>query len=404
MDAVAAVLAAVGWVAGGVLFGTAVYSAALYALGSSVALDLHPAADGPGVTAVVTSSMFSGALAETLRRTDEVDYPGLDILLALGSGRADGGLETAHRVDVFDPGGPGGKAHALNRAAQRAKGELLLLLDEDSRVDPDCVRTMLPHMQDEQVWAVVGRPYPTNATGPLQRTLEMEASGWWAMARARDRLGLVIPANGFFSLVRRSSLEGLSDGRVWDERALAEDTDLSLRQGARGLRTRVSPARVGIEAPSSLRALARQRLRWYKGMLDALWKNRGAVARLPAAKAADVALDLISPLAPGAFVVLLLLSPLWPALVLPVLLAAASLYLASAWVASSGVKEGRAGVLLFSIPYALVQGVVALAAFGAFLFRVNVRWERTPKAGDAPTGREAAPMPGAPSRPQVSSP
>ena len=402
MDAVAAVLAAVGWVAGGVLFGTAVYSAALYALGSSVAPDLRRAPDGPGVTAVVTSTVFSRALVETLRRTDEVDYPGLDVLLALGSGPADGALGTAHRVDVFDPG-PGGKAHALNLAAQRAKGELLLLLDEDSRVDPDCVRVMLPQMQDERVWAVVGRPYPTNPAGPLQRTLEMEASGWWAMARARDRLGLVIPANGFFSLVRRSSLEGLSDGRVWDERALAEDTDLSLRQGARGLRTRVSPARVGIEAPSSLGALARQRLRWYKGMLDALWKNRGAVATLPAAKAADVVLDLVSPLAPGAFVVLLLLSPLWPALALPVLLAAVALYLASAWVASSGVKEGRAGVLLLSVPYALVQGAVALAALGAFLFRVNVRWERTPKAGDAPTGGAAAPTPGAPSRPQVSS-
>ncbi|MDG6988624.1 MAG: glycosyltransferase family 2 protein [Nitrososphaerota archaeon] len=386
MDAVTLVLAAVGWVSGAVLFGTAAYSVALYALGSSVALEPRPAPDGPGVTAIVTSSGFSGALAETLRRTDEVDCPGLDILLALGGGHAGGDLKTAHQLEVFEPDAPGGKAHALNRAAERAKGEFLLLLDEDSRVDPDCVRNMLPCMQDERVWAVVGRPYPTNASGALQRTLEMEGSGWWAMSCARDRLGLLIPANGFFSLVRRSSLESPPGGDVWDEGALAEDTDLSLRQGARGLRTRVSPARVGIEAPSSLGALARQRLRWYKGMLDALWKNRGSVVRLPPMKAADVVLDLTSPLAPGAFVVLLLLSPLWPAFVLPVLLAAAALYLASAWVASSRVKEGRAGVLLYSVPYALVQGVVALAALGAFLFHVKIRWERTPKAGDAPAG------------------
>ena len=384
MDLLLLGLAAVGWLAGAALFGLTGYSFALFAYGRSLPdPPLREGRGSPAVTALVASLAASPALGVTLRRLAEVDYPSLDVAVALGqSGSplpAGGGP-----VRLLPATAAKGKAQALNAAVGEVRSPYILLLDEDSLVDPDCVRRLLPLAEDPGTWAVVGVPYASNAdAGPLQRTLDLEAEAWASMARARDRLGLFLPATGFFSLVSRASLGADAGVPVWDEGALAEDADLSLRQLARGRRARLSTAKVGIEAPAALGALAGQRLRWYKGMLDTLWTNRAAVARLRPALAADGVLSLLAPLAPAGFVVLLMLSPLWPSVLLPVLLGAALVYSASAWLSASKLGRGRAGVLLLSLPYALVQGGVALGALGAFLLHVRVGWRRTKKSGDA---------------------
>lgn len=382
MDPLHFALAALAWLAGAALFVPLAYSVALFVYGRSVPSPDPPRASGaPTVTAVVASLAPSRALDATLRRLAAVDYPALDVAVALG-GPAQVAQPEGRPVTVLHS--PGwGKARALNYALKEARSRYVLVLDEDSLVDPDCIDRLIPLAEEPGTWAVVGVPYASNAdAGPLQRTLALEAEAWGAAARAKDRLGLFIPATGFFSLMSVEALRG--GGEVWDEGALAEDADLSLRQRARGLRTRLAAARVGIEAPGSVGALARQRLRWYRGMLDASWKNRRAVAGLPPKDALDVSLTLLSPLSPAAFVLSLLFVPAWPLILGPVLAATVVMYMLSAWAASSKLRRGRLGVVLFSPLYAVLQGGVALAALASFLLRVRVGWERTPKAGDYP--------------------
>jgi cellulose synthase/poly-beta-1,6-N-acetylglucosamine synthase-like glycosyltransferase len=61
---------------------------------------------------------------------------------------------------------------------------------------------------------------------------------------------------------------------------LAEDTDLTLALGRSGWHVvYVDDARAWTEAPSSLRALWRQRFRWSYGTLQAVWKHRAALWR-----------------------------------------------------------------------------------------------------------------------------
>jgi cellulose synthase/poly-beta-1,6-N-acetylglucosamine synthase-like glycosyltransferase len=61
---------------------------------------------------------------------------------------------------------------------------------------------------------------------------------------------------------------------------LAEDTDLTIAVGRAGWRVvYVEDARAWTEAPSSLRALWRQRYRWSYGTLQAVWKHRAAMWR-----------------------------------------------------------------------------------------------------------------------------
>ena len=392
LDPVHLALAAAAWLAGAALFGLTAYQSALFVYGRSVR---RPPPEGPSgaprVTALVASLASTPALDATLGALAGVTYPAFDVAVAVGPGAQDPRPAGAPFVVLRSPAG--GKARALNAAMGAVGSDYVLLLDEDSRVEPDCVDRLLPLADDPGVWAVVGVPYLADAgvrPGPLQRTLALEARAWAATARAKDRLGLFIPAMGFFALVRA----GPGSGVAWDEGALAEDTDLSLRQLAKGLRVRLSDARVGIDAPETLGDLSWQRLRWYKGMLDALWRNRGALAKLRPALAADVAFTLLAPMAPAGFLVLLALSPVWPSVLLPVLLAATLGYAGAAWLAAPGGGRGRAGAALMAVPYALVQGGVALAALGAFVLHVPVRWRRTPKRGDSPRDRLIRGRPG----------
>lgn len=377
------VLEGVGIVAGLVLVVISAYALALAVFGS-VTRPTGRGANGaasPPVTALIVALSQTPALDETLRRVDAIDYPDLSIAVGLGSVPTSE-FKTLHPLSIFPVAGASSKAETMNECIKRIHSDCVLLLDEDSLVEADCLRKMVPLLGSPDTWAVVGVPYASNAdAGILQRTLGLEAEAWTIAARARDGLRLFLPATGFFSLISAKSLAP-QGGTVWDQTALAEDTDLSLKRFAAGLETRLSSARVGIEAPGTLTALAKQRLRWYKGMYDALWKNRGIVVRLPFRKAVDAALGLLSPLAPASFVVLLLLSPLWPLSLGPVLLAVAAAYLISAASSALKLKRGRAGVILFSVPYALIQGAVALAALSAFLLHIEVRWQRTPKSAD----------------------
>ncbi len=381
LDPVLLALAAAAWLAGAALFTLTAYSLVLFAYGRSLADDPPDALSAtPEVTALVASLEGTPALDETLRRLAEVDYPALELAVAVGPSAQPPSAVGKQLTVVRSPSA--GKARALNAAIRVVRSRYLFLLDEDSLVEPDCIDRLLPLADAPGTWAVVGVPYPSNLeAGALQGTLALEAEAWRAAARAKDRLGLFLPATGFFSFIPLAALSP-GGGKVWDEGALAEDTDLSLRQLAKGMRTRLSTARVGIEAPGTLGALARQRLRWYKGMFDALWKNRAAIESLKPALAADVVLSLLAPLAPAGFVVLVALSPLWPSVLLPVVLVVALTYGVSAWLSASKLRRGRGRVVLLSLPYALLQGVVALAALGAFILHVRVRWQRTPKEGD----------------------
>ena len=63
---------------------------------------------------------------------------------------------------------------------------------------------------------------------------------------------------------------------------LAEDTDITLAIGRAGWRVVYAEhARAWTEAPSTLRALWRQRYRWSYGTMQAMWKHRARSVRRP---------------------------------------------------------------------------------------------------------------------------
>ena len=153
--------------------------------------------------------------------------------------------------------------------------------------------------------AVSGNTKVGNRRGLLGRWQHIEyVMGFNLDRRLYDTLQCMPTVPGAIGGFRRSALEQV--GGVCAA-TLAEDTDLTLALGRAGWRVvYVEDACAWTEAPSTLRALWRQRFRWSYGTLQAVWKHRAALWRrgegrigrrgLPYLVLFQIALPVLAPL------------------------------------------------------------------------------------------------------------
>ncbi|MBX7233501.1 MAG: glycosyltransferase family 2 protein [Caldilineales bacterium] len=169
-----------------------------------------------------------------------------------------------------------GKAAALNAAlVAEPWGEIIAVYDADHRPQPGGLLALVAPFADPQVAAVSGRTEAANAL--------VSASAYYSASErlvhqrltmaAKDRLHLAPAILGSHCAYRRSvlaTLGGFLPG------AFLEDTDLTLRLAAAGLRTRFVESIPAIDqAPATLNAYWRQHVRWGRGFQDvALGRER----------------------------------------------------------------------------------------------------------------------------------
>jgi len=191
---------------------------------------------------------------------------------------------------VRTPEGSVGKAAALNLGIARARADVIAVFDADARVGPDFLTRMVPYLLAPGVGGVQARRVLYNAAQNgvtrvqddeyrlLQRNLQ----------RARTVLGGMVCFSGNGLLLRREALEDVGG---WNEDALTEDIDLSVRFHLAGWGIRYcDEAVVWEEAVPQLRALLRQRTRWFEGAIRCLGDHLPAIlfGRTPFVKRVDM--------------------------------------------------------------------------------------------------------------------
>lgn len=187
------------------------------------------------------------------------------------------GAEVLHTRD-----NPHRKAGALNQAIASmspAPYELILILDADTQIAPTFIQEGVDLLKaSPHVGAVGGVFIGQTPRGYLQ----------WCQANEYDRYGLHIELTnrtsvltGTAALIRRSALETVAQSRgtvlpgergdYYDRHAITEDSELTLALKTLGFQLR-SPRSMTCttELMPTWGDLHRQRLRWYKGMLDNL--------------------------------------------------------------------------------------------------------------------------------------
>ena len=166
-----------------------------------------------------------------------------------------------------------GKAHALNFGIEKARGELFLAVDADSKLSNDAIKLMADYFQDPKIGAVAGSVYVTNTDNlwtKLQALEYIQGLNLVRNGQAFFKLVNIIP--GPIGMFRKEAVKSI--GKYADD-TYAEDCDLTLRLIEHGYKIDYEIDAISYtEAPESLLDLLKQRYRWTRGILQSILKHK----------------------------------------------------------------------------------------------------------------------------------
>ncbi|MCC6157147.1 MAG: glycosyltransferase family 2 protein [Deltaproteobacteria bacterium] len=170
-------------------------------------------------------------------------------------------------VTVPEGEGGKGKSRTLNVGLEHAMGDVIAVYDADNRPEPDALRYLVANLvEDPKLGAVLGKVRTINRDrNSLTRFINLEfISFQWLMQGGRYKLFNLATLPGTNYVIWRKVLD--KAGR-FDEEAIAEDAELSIRLYEMGYRIKFIPYSVTWEQePEDVKTFVRQRTRWVQGM------------------------------------------------------------------------------------------------------------------------------------------
>ncbi|MCL4233915.1 MAG: glycosyltransferase [Deltaproteobacteria bacterium] len=170
-------------------------------------------------------------------------------------------------VNVPEGEGGKGKSRTLNVGLEHAMGDVIAVYDADNRPEPDSLRYLVANLvEDPKLGAVLGKVRTINRDrNSLTRFINLEfISFQWLMQGGRYKLFNLATLPGTNYVIWRKVLD--KAGR-FDEEAIAEDAELSIRLYEMGYRIKFIPYAVTWEQePEDVKTFVRQRTRWVQGM------------------------------------------------------------------------------------------------------------------------------------------
>lgn len=205
---------------------------------------------------------------------------------------AKGKLYPQLRVLTMSPEDGGkGKAAALNQGLKACRGEYIVVYDADNTPERRAVLYLVGAIaRDKRLGAVVGKFRTRNKKANLlTRFINVETLSFqWLLQAGRCHFWGLTTIPGTNYIIRRSLLDKLGG---WEEDALTEDTELTIRIYDNGYRILWLPHAVTWEQePETLRVWMKQRTRWAQGNMWIIWHYFG---KLPTLKNFRIVADLV---------------------------------------------------------------------------------------------------------------
>lgn len=271
------VVTAAMWISGGIMFKLLDEHASRF--------DQEPPDGWPGVTVLIPAYNEQAVIAVSVVGALASDYPNFEVIV-LDDGSTDdtesAALEAAagdRRFRLMRDPINRGKAEQLNAGFRAAQHDLVVVTDADSHLHPQAIRRLVSRLQTSPMLvAVAGAPHVTNRDRLICALQVLEAASIIGLIRRTQSLtGRVGTVAGVFGLFRRDAVLAVGG---YDGKMATEDIDLTWRLLMAGGHTAYEPhALVGMEVPSSLRALIAQRKRWARGQGEVLHQHLRTVSR-----------------------------------------------------------------------------------------------------------------------------
>ena len=230
-------------------------------------------------------------IGKTIRTILALDYPPDRLeLVIINDGSSDRTAEiiSAHaqsdpRIRLVNlPAGESGhgKAYALNEGLKHCTHELIAIYDADNTPEPKALLHLALHLQaDTKLAAVIGKFRCVNRQRTwLTRFVNIETIAFqWILQAGRYHLSNVAILPGTNYIIKKAVIEQVGG---WDDRAITEDSELSMRIYQAGWQIKFMPLSVTWEQePETLRVWTRQRTRWVRGNNYVLRKFTGPMLK-----------------------------------------------------------------------------------------------------------------------------
>lgn len=273
----------------------------------------------PPVAVLVPAYNEEKVIVRTIRSALTSDYANLRVIV-IDDGSSDGTLEAARNAFALEAASGrvliltkpnSGKADALNFGLEHLRGEEIFVgIDADTVIARDAISRLIPHFLNPKVGAVAGNAKVGNRINLWTRWQALEyITSQNFERRALNTMGAVSVVPGAIGAWRVAAVR---EAGGFHTDTVAEDADLTMALLQLGYRVEYEDLALAYtEAPVNARGLMRQRFRWSFGILQSVWKHRGAFARegvlgwiaLPNIAIFQVLLPLVSPLIDIMFVV-----------------------------------------------------------------------------------------------------
>ncbi len=173
------------------------------------------------------------------------------------------------RVKLYDvPKGEGGrgKSRALNLGIKQVTSEVICIFDADNTPDKESLRYLVANLvRDRSLGGVLGKFRTINKNhNLLTRFINIETLSFQSMLQAgRWQMHRIATLPGTNFVMWKWLIDKLNG---WDEEALTEDSELSIRIYLEGYKIKFIPYAVTYEQePQEWKVWFKQRLRWVRG-------------------------------------------------------------------------------------------------------------------------------------------
>ncbi len=166
-----------------------------------------------------------------------------------------------------------GKVEALNYGALKASSEFIVTIDADTILDRNCIKELLSPFAGSSIGATTGNNNVRNNKSVLGAFQNVE---YHLSNVIRNSFSSVFKSgawiSGSLACYRKNALQKIG---YFKKDTMAEDIDVALEMKKEGYTTITAPKAVGYTiVPVKFKDLYKQRVRWWIGTLQAIFKNR----------------------------------------------------------------------------------------------------------------------------------
>ena len=232
----------------------------------------------PSVSLIVPAWNEERGIAKTLESVLKLNYPRNKVeVIVVDDGSKDRTLEVANRyvkrgVVVYSKEN-GGKATAVNFGIDRAKGDFVACIDADSTIHKDSLRNVMRNFTDEKIGAVISTIKIREPKSIWQKIQHYEYVLTSFIRKLMSDIDTLYVSPGVLSVYRTDVVKEL--GGFDEKDNLTEDLEIALRLRYNHYRVLIEPESMTYtEGPRTFWALWKQRVRWFRGLIQNSIKYR----------------------------------------------------------------------------------------------------------------------------------